>query len=100
MEMMQCPHCGAGNSVKRDYCFQCQGALRGEAKPAGAGGEEHGLVPTCARCVKAAISPPLGRQISPDEVWCTEQDEAVPASKVAGDCFQEAFAWNRGDILD
>jgi hypothetical protein len=97
MEMMQCPHCGAGNSVKRDYCFQCQGALRGEAKPAE---DQRGYMETCARCAQANIHPPLGKQIGPDEVWCMEKEEAVPASKVAGDCFQEQFAWNREDILD
>ncbi len=96
MEMMQCPHCGAGNSVKRDYCFQCEGALRGEARPS----EEHSYVPRCANCVHAAVFPPPGKRIKPDEVWCTEQEEAMPSAKVAGDCFGEAFGWSREDILD
>jgi hypothetical protein len=100
MEMMQCPHCGAGNSVKRDYCFQCDGSLREEARPPEEKGEQQGLVPTCARCAQAAISPPLGKQITRDEVWCMEHEEAVPSGKVGGDCFREAFGWSREEILD
>ena len=96
MEMMECPHCGIKNSPKRDYCYQCQGALRGPAKV----DEERGYVPTCANCAHAAIFPPPGKQISPDQVWCMKQEEVVPCAKVGGDCFEEAFGWKREDILD
>ena len=95
MEMMACPHCGARNSTKREYCFQCDGALRGEAKKEGLD-----YVATCVNCSHAAIFPPVGQQLTPDEVWCTKQDAKVASAKVAGDCFSEAFHWQREDILD
>jgi hypothetical protein len=96
MEMMLCPHCGAGNSTKREYCFQCEGALRGEPKKA----EVHEYVATCVNCSHAAIFPPPGHKLTPDQVWCMERDESVPSAKVAGDCFSEAFGWRREEILD
>ncbi len=97
-EMMGCPHCGARNSTKRDYCYQCDKPLRG---PTGAAPQETTeYVPTCASCSHASIFPPLGQRIKPDEVWCTERDEAVPSGMVAGDCFSEAFGWKREEILD
>jgi hypothetical protein len=96
MEMMDCPHCGARNSVKRDYCFQCLGELRGKAPPP----QGRDYVPTCANCAHAAVFPPPGQQITPDQVWCTKQDEAVSSAKIAGDCFREPFGWDRADILD
>ena len=34
VEMMACPHCGAGNSLKRRLCFSCQQELHGEPAPA------------------------------------------------------------------
>lgn len=103
MEMMECPHCGAQNSVKRDYCYQCQEALHDEAhaQPAHLQADpQRDYVPTCANCARAAIFPPLGKQIAPDEVWCTEREEAVPSAQIAGECFEEAFGWKREDILD
>jgi hypothetical protein len=96
MEMMDCPHCGTQNSVKRDYCYQCGGELRGE--PSTTADLEY--VPTCANCARAAIYPPAGQQLAPDQVWCMERDEAVPAGQMAGECFVEAFGWKREDILD
>jgi NMD protein affecting ribosome stability and mRNA decay len=95
MEMMKCPHCGAQNSTRREYCFQCEGALRGEAK-----NQSRDSVATCAQCAGAAIYPPPGRRITPDQVWCTKKEEAVPSAKVADDCFSEAFGWHRAEILD
>lgn len=95
MEMIPCPHCGAANSAKRDHCYQCEGALRGAPKEEG-----RDYVPTCANCAQAAIFPPPGQRLAPDEVWCSERNEAVPSSQVAGDCFAEAFGWKREDILD
>jgi NMD protein affecting ribosome stability and mRNA decay len=95
MEMMKCPHCGAQNSVKRDICFQCEGALRGEPKK---GTRES--IATCAHCSHAAIFPPPGQRITPDQVWCTKKEEAVASAKIAGDCFSEAFGWRRAEILD
>jgi len=95
MEMMQCPHCGAQNSSKREYCFQCEGELRGEAMK-----ETRGYVPVCANCLHAAIFPPPGQKLSPDQVWCTKKGEALASAKVADNCFVEAFTWNRADILD
>jgi NAD-dependent SIR2 family protein deacetylase len=97
MQMVKCPHCGAENSSKREYCFQCNGALQGAPAKADEG---RGYVPTCANCAQAAIFPPPGHQLTPDEVWCTEQERAVPSGQVAGDCFSEAFGWKREDILD
>jgi len=98
MDMMQCPHCGAQNSSKRDYCYQCQESLHAPPKAAAGGG--HDYVPTCANCSHAAVFPPAGKRITSDQVWCTERDEAVQASQVAGDCFSEAFGWRREEILD
>lgn len=96
MEMMSCPHCGAQNSTKRDYCYQCQGDLREPGRP----GVQHDYVPTCASCARASISAPLGRRLAPDQVWCLDRDEPVGSSQVGGDCFAEAFGWRREDILD
>jgi hypothetical protein len=96
MDMIRCPHCGAENSTKRDYCYQCQGDLRGSAQPQG----ERDYVPTCSNCAHAAIFPPAGHRLSPDRVWCTKREEPVPSDQVAGDCFEEAFGWRREDILD
>ena len=62
MEMMACPHCGAQNSAKRDYCYECQGDLRSPAKAS----TQHDYVPTCASCARALISAPLGRQLAGD----------------------------------
>jgi len=95
MDMVACPHCGTHNSSKREYCFQCEGALRGEKKAA-----SHQYVPTCASCSQAAIYPPRGQKLSASEVWCTHRDRSVPADMVAGDCFSEAFGWRREDIAD
>lgn len=95
MEMIPCPHCGAQNSTKRDYCYQCQGDLGGGAKK-----DAPDYIPTCGSCSRALISAPLGRQIAGDQVWCTERGEAVGSARVAGDCFEEAFGWKREDILD
>lgn len=109
MEMMECPKCGAQNSVKRDFCYECQQPLRGEAaeqplqsKAASPPqeGEQRDYVPTCANCAHAAIFPPLGKHLTPNEVWCTEREEVVPAAQIGGDCFSEAFSWKREDILD
>ncbi len=96
MEMMSCPHCGTDNSTKRDYCYQCGGDLRGA--PGTPGDLEY--IPTCASCSRAAIFPPAGKILAQDQVWCTDRDEAVPASQLAGECFEEAFTWKREDILD
>jgi hypothetical protein len=96
MEMMDCPHCGTQNSVKRDYCYQCGGELQGQANTTA----ELEYVPTCATCARAAISPPPGKQITQDEIWCMEREEAVPSGQMAADCFEEAFGWKREDILD
>ncbi len=96
MQMLNCPHCGTANSVKRDYCFQCDGNLRGAPNTTA----DLEYVPTCASCVNAAIFPPAGVKLNPDQVWCAERDEAVAASRMGGDCFSEAFSWKREDILD
>ncbi len=96
MEMMSCPHCGAQNSTKREYCYQCQRDLRGQPKDE----KTHDYVPTCASCVHALISAPLGRQLAGDQVWCTRREEAVNSARISGDCFEEAFGWKREDILD
>ncbi len=95
MEMMSCPHCGAQNSSKREYCYECGGDLRGAPKK-----DEPDYIPTCANCAHALISAPLGKHIGPDQVWCGKTDEPVASSQVAGDCFDEAFTWKREDILD
>jgi hypothetical protein len=95
MEMMKCPHCGAQNSVKRDYCFQCDGALRGEPRK-----QPTEYIPTCANCSNAAIFPPPGQRLARDQVWCMKQELALPSSKIADDCFVQAFGWNREEILD
>jgi hypothetical protein len=96
MEMMDCPHCGTQNSVKRDYCYQCGGELQGEPNTTA----DLEYIPTCANCARAAISPPAGQGISPDQVWCMERDEAVGSAQMAGDCFAQPFGWKREDILD
>jgi len=95
MEMMKCPHCGAGNSTKREYCFQCEGDLRGEPKK-----DVEGYIPTCANCSHAAVFPPPGFRLAPDQVWCMKQDTIVASGKIADGCFSEAFGWNREEILD
>lgn len=96
MRMMKCPRCGAENSVRRDHCYQCGAPLHSsEPQPA-----ELDYVPTCANCAHAAVFPPPGKNLKPDEVWCMKQDAPVPAAQVAGDCFEEAFGWKREDILD
>ena len=97
MDMMGCPHCGTSNSTKRDYCYQCGGDLHGAPSSNTANLD---YMPTCANCSQAAIFPPAGHIIAPDQVWCMERDEAVPSAQMAGDCFQEAFGWKREDILD
>jgi hypothetical protein len=96
MEMMGCPHCGERNSRKRDYCYQCNGDLRGEPNTTA----NLDYVPTCASCAQSSLMPPPGQQLGRDEVWCVDRDEAVAASQMAGDCFSEAFGWSREDILD
>ena len=96
MEMMSCPHCGTENSTKRDYCYQCGGELQGA--PSATADLEY--VPTCANCSHAGIFPPAGQTITPEEVWCTDRNEAVPSTQMASDCFDEAFGWKREDILD
>ena len=97
MEMMQCPHCGAQNSTKREFCYQCQESLQGPPK---ADKGERDYVPTCANCAQAAIFPPAGQHLTPEQVWCTSRGESVPSDQIAGDCFEEAFGWRREDILD
>jgi len=95
MEMMECPHCRARNSAKRQYCYQCDGDLRGEPKK-----QAGKYIPTCATCSFAAIFPPPGLRLTPDQVWCTQKNQALAAAKVADNCFSEAFGWNRSEILD
>jgi hypothetical protein len=94
MAMMKCPHCNADNSDKREYCYQCDGALRGKAK------ETHGYLETCRSCAKANMFPPPGIVLSSDQVWCLEKDEVLSGARIAGECFEEAFGWNRNKILD
>lgn len=96
MEMMSCPHCGAQNSTKREYCYQCDGALRGPAKEQ----KERDSVATCSTCAHASVFPPPGHRLAQDQVWCTQREKAVPAAMVSGDCFAEAFGWRREEILD
>lgn len=96
MEMMDCPHCGNANSVKRDYCYQCGGDLQGEPNTTA----DLEYIPTCGTCARAAISPPAGQAVSQGHVWCMERDEAVPVGQMAGDCFAQPFGWKREDILD
>ena len=96
MEMMDCPHCGERNSTKRDYCYRCNGDLRGAPSATA----DLDYMPTCANCAHASMTAPVGEQLGPDQVWCSDRDEAVPSSQMAGDCFTEAFGWKREDILD
>ncbi len=96
MEMMDCPHCGTANSVKRDYCFQCNGDLRGKPNTTA----DLDYLPKCADCSHAAIFPPAGHRISPDQVWCAINEEAVGSTRMACDRYEEAFGWKREDILD
>jgi hypothetical protein len=96
MEMRPCPQCGAENSTRRDYCYQCGGSLRGEPSQA----STVDYVPTCANCSHAAVFPPPGHQITSEQVWCTKQEGPVPSGQLAGDCYEEAFGWKREDILD
>jgi hypothetical protein len=96
MEMMDCPHCGERNSTKRDYCYQCDGDLRG----APSGTADLDYMPTCANCAQASMAPPPGEQLGPDQVWCSDREGVVPSFQMAGDCFTEAFGWKREDILD
>jgi len=96
MQMMDCPHCGAANSVKRDYCYQCNGDLRGQ--PSKAAGLDY--VPTCNNCLHAGIFPPAGKRIGPEQVWCAQKDVPVGSAQMAGECYEEAFGWKREDILD
>ena len=94
MQMMQCPHCRAQNSVKRERCYQCRADLREAPKAA-----EPVQGPTCSTCSKAAIFPPPGQRLSTDQVWCTMKCQALASAKVADSCFSEAFEWNRTDVL-
>ena len=100
MEMMSCPHCGAQNSSKREYCYQCEGDLQAPPAPAPEQKQKRDYVPTCASCALAAIYAPPGVQLSTSEVYCTKQEKAVSADMVAGSCFSEAFGWRRDEILD
>lgn len=95
MDMVACPHCGTQNSSKRDYCYQCNGALRGEKKES-----QRGYVPTCASCSQAAIYAPRGHKLIRNEVWCAKRERPVPADMVAGECYSEAFGWKREEIAD
>jgi ribosomal protein L40E len=95
MAMMSCPHCGAQNSDKRTHCFQCEGDLRGKPKE-----EARGYMETCQSCSKANLFPPPGVALGQDQVWCLERGEPVAGSRIAGDCFEEAFGWSRNAILD
>ena|GEM_PF-1395343 len=96
MEMMDCPHCGVKNSVKRDHCFQCNGELRGGPNIT----SDLEYIPTCADCSRSAVQAPPGGILNPEEVWCLDRDEPVPSAQIAGDCFQPPFGWRREDILD
>lgn len=102
MEMIRCPHCGAQNSAKRQFCYQCEASLRpapGEEAPPQPK-QKRDYVPTCASCSLAAIYAPAGVKLKPSEVYCTKREQVVPADMVAGDCFSEAFGWRREEILD
>jgi hypothetical protein len=96
MQMMDCPHCGAANSVKRDVCYQCNGDLRGEPSKSA----DLDYMPACKDCSHAGIFPPAGQRISAEQVWCMRKDIAVGSTQMAGDCYEEAFSWKREDILD
>lgn len=95
MQMMKCPHCGAENSSRRDYCYQCDGELRGEPKARPADGAA-----ICSACAHAAVFPPPGQRLRPDQVWCTQKGETVASARIADSCFSQAFGWHREDILD
>ena len=94
MAMMKCPHCGVDNSEKRQYCYQCEGDLRGKPK------DSHEYMEACRSCSKANLFPPPGIGLTMDQVWCLEKGQVVPAAQVAGQCFEEAFGWSRDKILD
>jgi hypothetical protein len=96
MDMMNCPHCNAVNSSKRDYCFQCNKNLHGKASQSA----DLDYMPTCGNCAHAGIFPPAGFVIGPEQVWCMKQDVAVGSTQMSGDCYEEAFNWKREDILD
>ena len=93
--MVACPHCGTQNSTKREYCYQCEGAMRGAPKK-----EQAGYVPTCGSCSQAAIYAPAGIRLSASQVWCMKREQALASDMVAGDCFTEAFGWRREETLD
>ena len=101
MQMMPCPHCGVSNSVKRERCYQCEQPLHPaptEEKPAQPEGPP--ALTTCADCCYANSAPPLGRRMGHDQVWCSRQEQAVPAAQAASDCYEPAFTWSRNQIID
>jgi len=111
VEMMECPSCGASNSVKRQTCYSCQAPLHQPAVSAPAGWEREGtaVAPpqatppaagTCAMCAHGAVFPPPGVHIQIEEVYCTKHERPVVGCQPGGECYEQAFTWRRTEIVD
>jgi hypothetical protein len=97
--MMNCPACGAANSVKKEVCYQCNAPLHAVA---GAVEEKAISRPpkVCYDCSHACIFPPPGSRLKDNEVWCAHLESAIIGDQPAGECYSEPFVWRREETLD
>jgi hypothetical protein len=98
--MMNCPGCGAANSVRKETCYQCGAPLHvpeaGE-KPETNSPDEPKI---CAECCHACIFPPPGSRLKGDEIWCAHLESAIDGNTPARNCYAKPFEWRREHILD
>jgi len=97
--MMNCPACGAANSVKKEICYRCNARLHAlpEAKEEKAA---PAVIKVCADCSHACIFPPPGCRLKENEIWCAHLESAFAVDHPAGSCFSEPFKWRREEIMD
>ena len=94
MPMMKCPHCGANKSDKRDYCYQCDGQLRGKAKEVTATSPPAAVAPKPTSLASRAI---LSARTTSGAwrkcAWSTD-------SSSASDCYDRPSAGPPAEVLD
>ena len=85
------------NSKKRESCYQCEKALCEKPEEEVSNSKE-----TCASCYRSFPSPPLGKEMAEDHVWCSLREVAVSAAAASSECFEQTdtFVWQRDQILD
>jgi ribosomal protein S27AE len=98
LQMMNCPACGAANSVKKEVCYQCNAPLHVVAETV-----EEKVVSRppklCSECSHSCLFAPHGYRLKEDEIWCAHLESAIAVDHPAGECYSQPFEWRREQTL-